>query len=76
MHLLAEGVDNVIIARTATKIHGFAGLRVGFGFAHPDVIKQINQMMTGSVSILAQHAALVSYQDMEFHVYRNWYGCE
>lgn len=66
MHLVAEGVNNVIVARTASKIHGFAGLRVGFGFAHPDIIKQINQMMTGSVNILAQHATYVSYQDKEF----------
>jgi len=66
MHLVAEGVNNVIIARTASKIHGFAGLRVGFGFAHPDVISRLNQLKTGSVSILAQHAALASYQDMDF----------
>src|SRR5690606_36306921 len=66
MHLVSEGVNNVIIARTASKIHGFAGLRVGFGFAHPDVIRRLNQLKTGSVSILAQHAALASYQDMEF----------
>ena len=66
MPLIAEGVNNVIVARTASKIHGFAGLRVGFGFAHPELIGKINQLMTGSVSILAQHAAYVSYQDMEF----------
>jgi histidinol-phosphate aminotransferase len=66
MPLVAEGLNNVIIARTASKIHGFAGLRVGFGFAHPDLIKRMNQAMTGSVNILAQHAAYASYQDKEF----------
>ena len=66
MHLVAEGLDNVIIARTASKIHGFAGLRIGFGFAHPDLIGRINKVKTGSISILSQHAALVAYQDMEF----------
>lgn len=66
MHLVEEGIDNVIIARTASKIHGFAGLRVGFGFAHPALIARLNQVKTGSVNILAQHAAYVSYQDMEF----------
>jgi histidinol-phosphate aminotransferase len=66
MHLVAEGLDNVIVARTASKIHGIAGLRVGFGFAHPDLIKKINMQKTGSVDILAQHAALVSYGDKEF----------
>ena len=66
MHLVAEGLDNVIIARTASKIHGFAGLRIGFGYAHPDLIARMNQVKTGSVSILTQHAALASYQDMDF----------
>ncbi len=66
MHLVAEGLNNVIVARTASKIHGIAGLRVGFGFAHPDLIAKIDMLKTGSVDILAQHAALVSYQDKEF----------
>lgn len=66
MHLVAEGLNNVIIARTASKIHGIAGLRVGFAFAHPDLINQMRRHVSGSVDILAQHAALVSYQDKEF----------
>jgi histidinol-phosphate aminotransferase len=66
MHLVAEGLNNVIVARTASKIHGIAGLRVGFGFAHPDLIAKIDMLKTGRVDILAQHAALVSYQDKEF----------
>jgi len=69
MPLIAEGVNNLIIARTASKIHGFAGLRVGFGFAHPELIGKLNQMMTGSVSVLAQYAAFVSYKDKEFQNY-------
>lgn len=69
MHLVAEGLNNVIIARTASKIHGFAGLRIGFGFAHPDLIAKINQVKTGSISILSQHAAYTAYQDMEFQDY-------
>ena len=66
MHLVAEGLNNIIIARTASKIHGIAGLRVGFGFAHPDLIAKLDMLKTGSVDILAQHAAFVSYQDREF----------
>lgn len=66
MPLITEGVNNVIVARTASKIHGFAGLRVGFGFAHPELIERINMVKTGSISILAQHAALVAYGDKEF----------
>ena len=66
MPLITEGVNNVIVARTASKIHGFAVLRVGFGFAHPELIERINMVKTGSISILAQHAALVAYGDKEF----------
>lgn len=66
MPLIAEGVNNVIVARTASKIHGFAGLRVGFGFAHPELIERLDMVKTGSISILAQHAALVAYKDKEF----------
>ena len=66
MPLITEGVNNVIVARTASKIHGFADLRVGFGFAHPELIERINMVKTGSISILAQHAALVAYGDKEF----------
>lgn len=66
MHLVEEGLDNVIVARTASKIHGFAGLRIGFGYGHPDLIRKLNEVITGSVSILTQHAALVAYQDSDF----------
>jgi len=42
MDLVRQGHKNIIVARTASKIHGLAGLRIGFGFAHPDLISEIN----------------------------------
>lgn len=66
MSLIRDGQKNVIVARTASKIHAMAGLRVGFGFAHPDHIKQINANKTGIVNIFARKAAYASYQDEEF----------
>ncbi|MEQ8407890.1 MAG: histidinol-phosphate transaminase [Gammaproteobacteria bacterium] len=57
---------NVIVARTASKIHGIAALRVGFGYAHPDLIASMDMKKTGSLNIVGQHAAYASYQDMEF----------
>ena len=66
MGLIAEGRRNIIVARTASKIHGLAGLAVGFGFAHPDHIKEINQLKTGKNNILGVEAAYASYQDNEF----------
>jgi len=67
--LVAEGNENVIVARTASKIHGLAGLRVGFGFAHPDMIRRINQLKTGGMNHLGVAAAYASYQDMDFQDY-------
>ncbi|NOX70647.1 MAG: histidinol-phosphate aminotransferase family protein [Gammaproteobacteria bacterium] len=64
--LVAQGHKNIIVARTASKIHGLAGLRVGFGFAHPDHIQKIRELKTGVNNVLGIEAAYASYQDMEF----------
>jgi histidinol-phosphate aminotransferase len=66
MELVRDGHRNIIVARTASKIHGLAGLRIGFGFAHPDLIKDINKRKTGNVNALGVEAAYASYQDQEF----------
>jgi histidinol-phosphate aminotransferase len=65
MDLVREGHRNIIIARTASKIHGLAGLRVGFSFAHPDLAAEINRRMTGTLNIMGMRAALASYRDQE-----------
>lgn len=64
--LVAEGNPNLIVSRTASKIHGLAGLRVGFGFAHPDLIERIDDLKTGANNHLGVNAAYASYQDEEF----------
>jgi histidinol-phosphate aminotransferase len=64
--LIAEGYNNIIVSRTSSKIHGLAGMRVGFGFAHPDLINEMNQRKTGAATVLGLAAAYASYQDMEF----------
>ncbi len=46
--LIAEGYNNIIVSRTSSKIHGLAGMRVGFGFAHPDLINEMNLRKTGA----------------------------
>ena len=67
--LVAEGQKNLIVARTASKIHGLAGLRVGFGFAHADHIQQLNRLKTGAGNHLGVAAAYASYQDQDFQDY-------
>ena len=66
MDLVRQGQKNLIVARTASKIHGLAGLRIGFGFGQPDLIKKINQLKTGASNVLGINAAIASYKDKEF----------
>jgi histidinol-phosphate aminotransferase len=58
--------QNIIICRTASKIHGFAGVRIGFAFAHPDTMKKITSPFSLSLSNVAVAGAVESYQDTEF----------
>lgn len=64
--LVAEGQKNLIVARTASKIHGLAGMRIGFGFAHPDLVTVMRQRRTGDINILGLKAAYASYLDQDF----------
>lgn len=66
MDLVRDGHRNIVVSRTASKIHGLAGLRIGFGFAHPDLITEINVRKTGAINVLGLEAAYASYQDEEF----------
>lgn len=62
MGLIRDGHNNVIVARTASKIHGMAALRVDFANTHSDIITDMNRKKTGSLNIAGQHAAFASYQ--------------
>jgi histidinol-phosphate aminotransferase len=64
--LIAAGHKNIIVSRTASKIHGLAGMRIGFGFAHPDLAARMDRIKTGQTNVLAIEAALASYIDPEF----------
>lgn len=66
MGLVAAGHKNIIVARTASKIHGLAGMRIGFGFAHPELTEKMRGMKTGDTNALAIEAAHASYLDPEF----------
>lgn len=65
--LIAEG-QNIILARTFSKIHGFAGLRLGYAIAQPAMIKVLQPYTTGEfgVSISTLMAGIASYQDMDW----------
>ncbi|MEO7424026.1 MAG: histidinol-phosphate transaminase [Fibrobacteria bacterium] len=58
---------NLIISRTFSKIFGMAGLRLGYGFAHPLIIREIARVKTPfNVNLLVQAAALAALEDREF----------
>jgi histidinol-phosphate aminotransferase len=57
----------IIILRTFSKIYGLAALRVGYGIAHPDVIKELQKVRDPfNVNRLAQVAALAAVEDQTF----------
>ena len=58
--------ENVIISRTASKIHALAGLRIGFAVARPDIIARLAQHATGTPNSFGMRAAIASINDTEY----------
>jgi histidinol-phosphate aminotransferase len=64
----------LIVLRTFSKIYGLAGLRVGYGVAHPAIIDLLNRLRAPfNVNTLAQVAALAALDD-DAHVERTRQG--
>ncbi len=71
--------ENVIVLRTASKIHGLAGCRIGFAIARPDIIARLQGFTTGAPNALAARAAIAAIADTEwqrFCVAKNTEGRE
>lgn len=78
-HEFAAGVDgypdglellkagrNVVVLRTFSKAHGLAGIRVGYGFASPEVVDAYHRAREPfNVNSLAQAAAIAALDDDE-----------
>ncbi|TAK56060.1 MAG: histidinol-phosphate transaminase [Bacteroidetes bacterium] len=59
--------DNVITLRTFSKIYGLAGVRIGYGFAHEDLITNLLKVkLPFEPSTLAQAAGIGALRDKEF----------
>jgi histidinol-phosphate aminotransferase len=69
--LSAHGPDRLLITlRTFSKVYGLAGLRIGFGAAHPGLVEAMNRVRQPfNVGNLAQVAAVAALEDEE-HVQR------
>ncbi len=63
---LARGGANLIVLRTFSKIHGLAGLRVGYGIAPPGVIQRLKRYQMASPNVLGLAAATASLGDADF----------
>ena len=65
--LVAEGL-NIILARTFSKIHGFAGLRLGYAIAQPEMLKTLHDYTNAefAVSVTTLMAGTASYKDIEW----------
>ncbi len=65
--LVREGRHNFFIVRSFSKLHGLAGVRVGYGAGTPELVALLNRVRPPfEVSVLAQAAALAALEDEEF----------
>ncbi len=61
---MLEEYPNLVILRTFSKIHSLAGLRVGYGVGHPDVIGQLQKTREPfNVNMLSQAAAIACIEN-------------
>jgi histidinol-phosphate aminotransferase len=59
--------DNVITLRTFSKVYGLAGIRIGYGFAHEDLIANLLKVkLPFEPSTVAQAAGIGALADKEF----------
>jgi histidinol-phosphate aminotransferase len=62
---------NVLVLRTFSKVYGLAGLRIGYGIGHPELIGALNSVRSAfNANSLAQAAAMAALDDRE-HVARS-----
>ncbi len=56
----------IIFLRTFSKIYGLAGLRIGYGIGHPDLIDLLNRVrLPFNANTLAQRAAVAALSDTD-----------
>ncbi|MGH7505123.1 MAG: pyridoxal phosphate-dependent aminotransferase, partial [Longimicrobiales bacterium] len=54
---------NVIVARTFSKIHGMAGMRIGYAIAPPRLIDRMRAYSTGTISALVKYGGVAALHD-------------
>lgn len=64
---MLAGRKNLLLLRTFSKLHGLAGLRVGYGLGDPTLLQTLRRLQVPfSVSSIAQAAAIAALGDGDF----------
>jgi histidinol-phosphate aminotransferase len=63
---LTTKAKRVVVLRTFSKIHGMAGIRMGYAISRPDIIKELGALTMTTPNIFAVRAARASLGDQEF----------
>ena len=64
---LAKSAPNVLVTRTFSKIHGLASERIGWGYAHSDIVQAMHRIrLPFNVTIGGQQAAVAALADDGF----------
>jgi histidinol-phosphate aminotransferase len=63
---LVRGGANILVTRTFSKIFGMAGLRVGYGMGHPDIVSVVKDNVMAWPNGVGLYAAYHSYLDEDF----------
>ena len=62
---------NILVLRTFSKVHGLAGVRLGYGMGHRELIESLNRIRSPfNASSLAQAAGMAALDDHE-HIARS-----
>jgi len=65
--MINEGMDNLFVIRTFSKLFGIAGLRVGYGIGNRELIELIHRIKEPfNVSSVGEYVALQAVEDAEF----------
>lgn len=62
--IVAGRMQNVLLMRTFSKIHGLAGVRIGYGIGHPELIAELEKIRQPfNINSMAQAGALAALDD-------------
>ena len=64
---LVENFDNLVVTRTFSKIYALAGFRLGYMYASPTVVEEINKLkLIFNVSAIAQNVGAAAMKDQSY----------